>query len=252
MRDQDPERNRTPARAHFGAENIDRGAEVPIGTQLIWALRARIDDGTFVAGQRLPGLRELADEVGVNTNTVRAVYQRLEREGLIESQQGSGTFVASTLREPSRVSQIAASAARRARQAGVDPREVAAALYISANAASADTEATAGRRVLLRAQITALEGALGEIEAEYPSLAPRSTVTRPGPGPALLSVEDLERVRAGLVRRLATMQAAIDEFANEDTDGDTGERGPAPAGEQTRQARAARAKPRARPAPAGA
>ena len=44
-------------------------------------------------GQRLPGLRELAEATGVNANTVRAVYQRLEQDGLITSLQGSGTFV---------------------------------------------------------------------------------------------------------------------------------------------------------------
>ena len=44
-------------------------------------------------GDRLPGLRDVAEATGVNVNTVRTVYQRLEREGLIDSQQGSGTFV---------------------------------------------------------------------------------------------------------------------------------------------------------------
>ena len=75
------------------SSSIDRDAEVPIGVQLAWALRARIHDGTFKPGQRLPALRDLADVTGVNVNTVRAVYQRLDQEGLIDSQHGSGTFV---------------------------------------------------------------------------------------------------------------------------------------------------------------
>src|SRR5665213_1308702 len=79
---------------------IDRDAEVPIGVQLAWALRTRIRDGRFKPSQRLPGLRDLAEAIGVNVNTVRAVYQRLEHEGLIDSQQGSGTFVASTPHKP--------------------------------------------------------------------------------------------------------------------------------------------------------
>jgi len=57
---------------------IDRGAEVPIGVQIAWAIRARIGDGTLTPGQRLPGIRELAEATGVNFNTIRVVYQRLE------------------------------------------------------------------------------------------------------------------------------------------------------------------------------
>src|ERR1700735_1832624 len=93
---------------------IDRRADVPIGVQLAWALRTCIGDGRFTPGQRLPGLREVAEELGVNVNTVRTVYQRLEQEGLIDSQQGSGTFVAPTPRQPSAVGTIAANAAREA------------------------------------------------------------------------------------------------------------------------------------------
>lgn len=208
------------------AAAIDRDAEVPIGLQLGWALSARIYDGELRPGQRLPGLRELAEASGLNVNTVRAVYQRLEQRGLIESQQGSGTFVASTFRRPSAVGTIAADAAREAEAIGVDPREVAAALYVAmppdapgepgrdtvGEAADEATEAVAHRRAL-RAQIAALERAIGEIEAEHPGVAPRSTATRRGPGPTLLSAEELEQVRSALVRRLAQVQSAIDEQA---------------------------------------
>jgi len=79
-----------------------------------------------------PGLRDAAEALGVNINTVRSVYQRLEREGLIDSQQGSGTFVASAPQGPSDAATIAASTAEESREAGVDPREVAAAVYVSA------------------------------------------------------------------------------------------------------------------------
>ena len=64
-----------------------------MGVQLAWGLRARVEDGTVRAGARLPGLREVAEATGLNINTVRAAYQRLDQEGLIESRQGSGTFV---------------------------------------------------------------------------------------------------------------------------------------------------------------
>jgi DNA-binding transcriptional regulator YhcF (GntR family) len=217
------------------AAAIDRDAEVPIGLQLGWALCARIHEGEFRPGQRLPGLRELAEASGLNVNTVRAVYQRLEQRGLLESQQGSGTFVASTLPRASAVGAIAADAAREAQATGVDPREVAAALYVAmpqhppaAPAASARGAEPAGgaagdsaaHRRALRAQIATLERAIGEIEAEHPGVAPRPTATRRGPGPTLLSAEELERVRSGLVHRLATVQLAIDErAASEAADG---------------------------------
>lgn len=194
---------------------IDRDAEVPIGLQLAWALRTRMRDGDFKPGQRLPGLRDLAREVGVNLNTVRAVYQRLEHEGLIESRQGSGTFVASTSSRASAVGRIVADAAREARDSGVDPREVAAALYVTSEllferADEAGVLSELDQRRLLRRQITAFERALGEIEAAHPGVAPASSATPRGRGPALLSAQELEQVRTLLVRRLVAVQAAID------------------------------------------
>src|SRR5437763_4882968 len=97
---------------------IDRNAEVPIGVQLAWTLRAQIDSGRCEPGERLPGMRELAQATGVNINTVKAVYQRLEREGLIDTQQGSGTFVGAT-RRPRNATAIVANAVREARETGV-------------------------------------------------------------------------------------------------------------------------------------
>src|SRR5262249_48598927 len=142
---------------------IDRKGEVPIGVQLAWALRIRIGTGELTPGQRLPGLRDLARASGVNVNTARAVYQRLEREGLIEAQQGSGTFVAQTKRGSSEVAALAEKAARTASERGLDPREVAAALYVFPSTSGTTAEEVA-RRGRLREQIGALERALVEIE----------------------------------------------------------------------------------------
>ena len=171
---------------------IDRDAEVPIGVQLAWALRTRIRDGRFKPSQRLPGLRDLAETIGVNVNTVRAVYQRLEHEGLIDSQQGSGTFVASVQHEPSAVRTIAADAAREAQATGVDPREVAAALYMTSESSAPPVDEATERRRLLRSQIAGLERTLGELEAGHPGLLPATPSARRGAGPTLP-----ERRRAG-------------------------------------------------------
>ena len=164
-----------PVKLGFEDVTVDRDAEVPIGVQLAWALRSRIDDGRFKPGQQLPGLRELAEMTGVNVNTVRAVYQRLEQEDLIDSRQGSGTFVASKPRRPSAVATIAADAARAAQETGVEPREVAAALYVSPGSRPAPTNLAAEQRRLLREQISMLDRTLVEMEARYPGVAPPPT-----------------------------------------------------------------------------
>jgi DNA-binding transcriptional regulator YhcF (GntR family) len=196
--------------------SIDRKDDVPIGVQLAWALRTRIAAGGVGAGQRLPGLRDLAEATGVNVNTVRAVYQRLEQDGLIDRQQGSGTFVAPAPPQTGDVGAITANAAHEAREVGIDPREVAAALYVSQDTPTAPADAAGDqsellRRRSLRGQIAGLERALGEIEAEHPGVAPASERTRRGVGPALLTVQELTQVRGALIRRLTTVQGAIDE-----------------------------------------
>ncbi|MHB8240859.1 MAG: GntR family transcriptional regulator [Solirubrobacteraceae bacterium] len=230
---------------------IDRDAEVPIGVQLAWALRSRIGEGRLTAGERLPGLRDLAEASGVNVNTVRAVYQRLEQEGLIESQQGSGTFVAANSRRSSPAGKIAAGAAREAYETGVDPREVAAALYVAGEPSSLDDGAAEQRRAL-RAQIAALERTLAEMEATYPGLVPAPSGSG-GIGPALLSATELEHVRAGLVRRLAALQTEIDAqlglSAAADRPAPAQESAPAPA--KAAAKRSARPRSTTRPAPAG-
>jgi DNA-binding transcriptional regulator YhcF (GntR family) len=229
---------------------VDRDAEIPIGVQLAWALRTRIRDGVFQPNDKLPGLREVAEATGVNVNTVRTVYQRLEHEGLIDSQQGSGTFVASNPQRSSAVRTIAADAAREARETGVDPRDVAAALYISPASSSRPADNAAERRRALREQIAALELTLVELEAKHPGVAPPAAETHRGGGPSLLDVDALEQVRTLLVRRLASVQAAIDGLGTEGATDQTA------AKIKTERARArkpaARARPALRPAPEGA
>jgi len=73
---------------------VDRAARIPLGAQLAGRIRAAVQDGTLHPGDRLPSVREFADVAGVNVNTARAVYSRLESEGLVSSEQGRGTFVA--------------------------------------------------------------------------------------------------------------------------------------------------------------
>jgi DNA-binding transcriptional regulator YhcF (GntR family) len=192
--------------------SVDRDAEVPIGVQLAWILRARIRDGGLRPGNRLPGLRDLALATGVNINTVKAVYQRLHSEGLIDSQQGSGTFVKSTPRGASDAASIAIGAAQTARECGVDPREVAAALYVTPQPGPDAADQDRSMRQGLRVQIAVLERAFGELDAAHPGLlAPPSEYS--SAGPSLLSAAELEAVRSHTLRRLLALQGAIDERA---------------------------------------
>lgn len=224
---------------------IDRHGEVPIGVQLAWALRARIGDGRLTAGERLPGLRELAEALGINANTARAVYQRLEQEGLIDSRQGTGTFVAETAGGRSaQAGQIAADAAERAQSTGVDPREVAAALYVAVPGADADAargapapthSRAAERRRELRGQIAALEQTLSEMQMLHPSLIPAPAEPARRAGPRLLSVEDLEEIRTELLHRLAEAEPLLQASQHQ--------QGEAAQPQQRKAAKTARAKP---------
>ena len=82
------------------APDLERAGDLPIGAQLAWRLRVLIASGDLGPGDRLPGVRELASGTGVNVNTARAVYRRLEDDGLIVSRHGLGTFVAEGARPP--------------------------------------------------------------------------------------------------------------------------------------------------------
>jgi DNA-binding transcriptional regulator YhcF (GntR family) len=73
---------------------LDRDSGVPLGTQLTWRLRSAIERGELGPGDKLPSLRDAASAAGVNVNTVRAAYAKLETAGVVSTEQGRGTFVA--------------------------------------------------------------------------------------------------------------------------------------------------------------
>ena len=223
---------------------VDRRAEIPIGVQLAWALRCRIGDGRLRSGSRLPGLRDLAETTGVNVNTIRGVYQRLEHEGLVESRQGSGTFVSTSVGHATAVGSIAAVAAGEARSHGVDPKSVAAALYVASSAGVNERDEALERRRALRAQITTLERTVAELEAAHPEIVMKLRKAGKRGGPRLLDVSALEDVRSGLLRQLATMQTSIDQRSA---------RARRPSAGTTRSAKGSPApKPAGAPAPAAA
>ena len=67
---------------------------VPIYLQLVEQVKHAIETGALRAGDQLPSIRPLAEELVINANTVAKAYRELEREGVVELKQGAGAFVA--------------------------------------------------------------------------------------------------------------------------------------------------------------
>lgn len=67
--------------------------DLPIYTQLVGQIKTAIATGVFPPGERLPSVRDLATEAGVNPNTMQRALSQLESEGLVYSQRTAGRFV---------------------------------------------------------------------------------------------------------------------------------------------------------------
>ncbi|HEY8640651.1 MAG TPA: GntR family transcriptional regulator [Solirubrobacterales bacterium] len=207
--------------------DIERDDELPVGVNLAWRLRALILSGRLPAGDRLPGVRDLAAATSVNVNTIRALYRRLEREGLVVAQHGMGTFVAPNPIVSPALEQVAAEAAEAARELGIEPRELARTIYSGSlpgdadlgEAAPADPDvetpteesARAARRTL-RGQIARLESQL----AAYPEEATKAGVAEASPEPfagptaRIADLGELETVRDQLIDRLKRVRAEVE------------------------------------------
>jgi len=74
---------------------IATGDARPIGKQIVDAVRMQIATGVLSAGDQLPSVRGLAQQLGINPNTVAKAYAELTTEGWLESRQGMGLYVAS-------------------------------------------------------------------------------------------------------------------------------------------------------------
>jgi GntR family transcriptional regulator len=79
---------------------------VPIYVQLKEQIRHAIETGALSAGDQLPGIRGLAENLVVNPNTVIKVYRELEQEGVLEIRHGLGAFIASRRRGQSRTEEF--------------------------------------------------------------------------------------------------------------------------------------------------
>jgi len=77
--------------------SIDSTSPTPIYAQLDRSIRAAIATGELEQGAQLPTVRQLAVDLSVNANTVARVYAQLERDGILETRRGVGTFVRESL-----------------------------------------------------------------------------------------------------------------------------------------------------------
>lgn len=75
---------------------INSSSGVPIYLQLMEQIKHAVDTGAVRAGEQLPTIRKVAEELAMNPNTVARAYRELEHEGIIEVRHGSGAFIAET------------------------------------------------------------------------------------------------------------------------------------------------------------
>ncbi|MGD8191660.1 GntR family transcriptional regulator [Brevibacillus ginsengisoli] len=69
----------------------------PLYEQILDQVRSSIAKGEMKLGDKMPSVRELAQELRMNPNTVMRAYQELERDGLTEKRRGQGTYVTSSI-----------------------------------------------------------------------------------------------------------------------------------------------------------
>jgi GntR family transcriptional regulator len=99
--------------------HIDARSPIPLYVQIASRLRLAIATGEIAPATPLPSVRQLAAEIRVNPATVVQSYRELERDGLVESRQGAGTFVRD-LAEPRRSSERQREARRLVRELVAD------------------------------------------------------------------------------------------------------------------------------------
>lgn len=72
---------------------LDLHSGVPVYRQVIDQVRGGIASGALIEGDQLPTVRQLAVDLAINPNTVVRAYRELELGGLLETHQGTGTFI---------------------------------------------------------------------------------------------------------------------------------------------------------------
>ena len=109
---------------------LDLHTGVPVYRQLIDQVRGGVASGALTAGDQLPTVRQLAVDLAINPNTVMRAYRELELGGLLETHQGTGTFISNrkpekkTVERERQLGQMAGEFAARAGAAGFTLEEL--------------------------------------------------------------------------------------------------------------------------------
>jgi GntR family transcriptional regulator len=72
---------------------LDARSGVPVYRQLIDQIQGGIASGALASGDQIPTVRQVAVDLEINPNTVLRAYRELEIRGVLETQQGTGTFI---------------------------------------------------------------------------------------------------------------------------------------------------------------
>jgi DNA-binding transcriptional regulator YhcF (GntR family) len=110
---------------------LDGRSRLATYLQLVQQVRQALRVGLLEAGDQLPKVREVAESLAINPNTVLKAYRELEHEGLVQGRPGLGTFVVRILAGPSLAGQAALRQELeawlgRAKAAGLDEDDVVA------------------------------------------------------------------------------------------------------------------------------
>jgi GntR family transcriptional regulator len=84
---------RSPANGQGFQLKLDLHSGVPVYRQIIDQVRGGMASGTLASGDQLPTVRQLAVDLEINPNTVMRAYRELELGGMLETHQGTGTFI---------------------------------------------------------------------------------------------------------------------------------------------------------------
>jgi GntR family transcriptional regulator len=116
------------------AFRLDAHSGVPVYRQLIDQVQAAIASGGLTIGIQLPTVRQVAVDLAINPNTVSRAYREMEIRGLLDTQQGTGTFISDRKVEYSRddreriLAQLAGEFVSRAGAAGFTLKQLMKAL----------------------------------------------------------------------------------------------------------------------------
>ena len=87
--------------------HLNPASGVPLYLQLIEQVKHAIETGVLRAGDQLPSVRQIAEELLINPNTVARAYRELDHEGIVDLKHGSGAYIRESVIERTRLMQKA-------------------------------------------------------------------------------------------------------------------------------------------------